>query len=203
MFDKKNKRGFTLLEMLVSVSIIATMSGIVLVNYRKTNNIADVKMAAQKLASDIRMVQNYAMSLKEFENSGTPEGGWGLRIERYSNKVVIFADRDGSKKYRLSEDAIPAENERFKELELPENITFNIFVINNGAQSSSNRTFANIVFLPPDPETFIGGAINESNDNFPDPTNEADEINIELIYQDDPGTVQAIRVNKFGLVEVL
>ena len=77
MIKIKNLTGFTLIELLVSIFIIAIMSSIFLVNYHATNKRSELGMVKQKLASDIRLAQNYSLSDKEYESGKTPKGGWG------------------------------------------------------------------------------------------------------------------------------
>lgn len=56
------KNGFTLIEMLVSIMIIAVVSGIVMVNYGQGSKQNALARSAQKLVLDLRRAQNMATS---------------------------------------------------------------------------------------------------------------------------------------------
>ena len=62
----KSYAGFTLIELMVSVSIVALVSGIFLVNYHSANKQSELSMSAQKLVSDIRLAQSYSLGSKEY-----------------------------------------------------------------------------------------------------------------------------------------
>ncbi|MCD6435017.1 MAG: prepilin-type N-terminal cleavage/methylation domain-containing protein [Clostridiales bacterium] len=190
MLKKKieNNSGFTLVELMVSVAIIAIISAMTLVNFRSTNNSAASSMAVQKLASDIRMVQGWALSLKDF-NGSSPDGGWGIRFLKGKGSYIIFADIDGSKKYRASEDGT-VNNENYKVVKILNDIKVNTLKFNG----ITDRKYGYIVFIPPEPETEIGGSPNESNDNLQ--IGSADTIEIEL-----EGDNKVI-INKYGMVDV-
>jgi prepilin-type N-terminal cleavage/methylation domain-containing protein len=191
-----NKKGYTLLELIVSISIIAIIAGIFFANYRETSNDNSTKVAARIIASEIRKVQNYALGLKEFKTFGVPAGGWGVRFESGvvgTNKMVIFADRDESRKYR---EGGPID-EKYREVELPRNIVVDSFNLNTNMAAN----FTYIVFQPPNPDTFIGGAQDESDDSLVDGDMEA-WLEISLKYKDDPSTVVALNINRFGLVNI-
>ena len=184
----KNNSGFTLAELMVSVAVIVIVSAMTLVNFRSTNNNAASSMAVQKLASDIRMVQGWALSLKDF-NGSSPDGGWGIRFLKGEGSYIVFADIDGSKKYRASEDGT-VNNENYKVVKILNNIKVNTLKFDG----TTDRNYGYVVFIPPEPETEIGGSFNESNDMLQ--TESADIIEIEL-----EGGAK-VTVNKYGMVDV-
>jgi len=184
----KNNRGFTLAELMVSVAVIVIVSAMTLVNFRSSSDNNKSIMAAQKLASDIRMVQGWALSLKDF-NGSSPDGGWGVRFLKNESSYIIFADIDESKKYRASEDSTP-NNENYRVVKILNDIKINTLRFNG----TTNRNYGYIVFIPPEPKTEIGGSPNESNDNLQ--TESANTIEIEL----EGGT--KVTVNKYGMVDI-
>jgi len=199
MFDKENKKGFTLIELLVSVSIIGTIAGIFFANYRKTSGRADVRMMAQKLVSEIRMVQNYSLSLKMAPVSGVvPVGGWGVRLYKGDNKMLIYADDDMGGPNILKKYS-PGNDELFRAIDFPNNITIYDNRI-NGIDNGNQDDYLYVAMLAPDPDTFICGSNNEGGAVLQ--ISDADFVDIDLIYHDDVSTITTIRINKFGLVDV-
>ncbi|MBU4375575.1 prepilin-type N-terminal cleavage/methylation domain-containing protein [Patescibacteria group bacterium] len=173
MFKKlKNNAGFTIIELLASTFIVALISGIFLANYRAGDRQASLAGAAQKMASDIRLVQNYALGLREFQGV-FPAGGWGVHFEAGNSGYIIFADND------IAEYDYDA-GEEYAAVSLPDNVT--IDSIDVGA-------FLDIVFLPPDPVTYMNSASN---------------ISAQIILKDNQtGSTKTIQVNFLGLVDVV
>lgn len=177
-FNKKifiNKYGFTYMEFIVGIFIIAIISSIFLTNYHGTNKRTELIMAAQKLASDIRLTQNYSVGLKKF-NSEAPKGGWGIRFTLASGDYTIFAD--------VNEDGIyNGDSEKYEIVNLPDGININSINIGNGS-------VADISFEPPDPRTWIIGSDGFSNNS----------VQIEL---SDGESKKTIEVNFLGLIDVI
>jgi prepilin-type N-terminal cleavage/methylation domain-containing protein len=148
MVNKKpeiiNQNGFTLIEMLVSIFIIALMSGAFLVNYRAGGKGTELKNTVQKMASDIRLAQNYCLGARDFNGAATP-GGWGVLIEQNQNRYSIFADQNQNKTRQSA-----AEN--FMTISLPSSVEISAMTGGNAAT---------IVFFPPDPLTYINGTSQE------------------------------------------
>ena len=179
------KSGFTLIELIVSVTIIALVTGIFLANYSSANRRSDLTMTAQKMVTDIRTAQNYALGLTRYGTSGStnvPVGGWGVHLDLQNygaSKYVIFADDDGDKIYDSGEDVI---SKGAQVTTLPNNITIN---------SLTTGTKADITFLPPDPITTITGSTATSSQ-------------LDIVLKDNKtNAIKTVRVNFLGLVEVI
>lgn len=175
--SKINCSGFSLVELLVSISILALISGSFLANYRAGQNQSEINIIAQKLASDIRFAQNNSLGSVEFEGD-IPAGGWGVHLDKSSGEYIIFADidmPDGNKRYDGS-------SEEFRILELPKNV-----VISDISTISAAPDELDIVFLPPDPITYINGAGNDI---------------VTITLSDTNGTSKKIIVNYFGLIDI-
>ena len=179
----KSEDGFTLIELIVSVSIIALVSGVFLANYHSTNKQSELTMVAQKLASDIRLAQSYSLGSKEYDSS-VPSGGWGAHFDKVSSpgSYKIFADSNGNMEYDVGEDD---EDKGGQTVNLPAGVT--ISEIDAGVSIDS----VDITFLPPAPVTNIwDGADNYS----------AVQIKLE---REGESLTKTVAVNFFGLVEVV
>ncbi len=181
------KSGFTLIELLVSISIISMVTGIFLANYSSANRRTDLTMTAQKMVSDIRMAQNYALGLARYGLSGStnvPPGGWGAHFSLVaSDQYLLFADNNGNAIYNTGEDDITKGAQITK---LPLNIIIDSIKL---ANSTDNQV--DITFLPPDPITTITGAT-------------ATSTQVDIVLKDiKTNTIKTVRVNFLGLVEVI
>jgi len=99
------QRGFTLVELLVSIFIIVLMSGIILANYRQSGQQFALQRSANKLAQDIRRAQEMAMGAAE--HAGCPADykyGYGIYlIATESGHYILFADCDNGEDYDSGE----------------------------------------------------------------------------------------------------
>ena len=186
MSNKKNKLGFTVLEVLVSIGVIALLSGLFLANYRGGSRKLELSLNARKLASDIRLAQSRGLGISEY-NGSIPAGGWGVSFDIGSNnkQYIIFADLNDNKQYDDGE-----ANQAYGGLtvDLPANISLNNLLFNGNTASRLD-----ITFVPPDPIT------NIYNSTFSPATTTAGTI----ILHDDYGNVDSsVKINSFGLIEV-
>jgi len=138
-----DKKGFTLVELLVAVGIIVVMTSIMLADYRGAGRKSALYFEAHKLAGNFRRAQNMALASVEY-NGAVPAGGWGLYIVDAAN-YIIFAD-NGNKQY---------ENSTLDP-------TYAAVALENGVTFSAGIS-ASVVFFPPDPRTFINGVNGEGN----------------------------------------
>lgn len=178
------KKAFTLIELIVSMSIIAILSTLFLVNYRPSNQRTDLTMAAQVMASDIRFAQSNTLGLIGY-NGAMPDGGWGVSFsasEGENDRYIIFADMNDNRLYDEGEAEV---NFGGKIVTLPKNISIDDFILEN-----SSSTNLDITFLPPDPITRIYDGANE-------------KIKVQIILKESlNNNIKNVMVNFAGLVDV-
>lgn len=175
---KRNlKFGFTLIELLVSVFIIALITGLFLADYHSINKRQKLIVAAQKMASDIKLAQQFSLGSKK-HNGSTPSEGWGVYVNgSQDGSYIIFADNDGIGGYEYTAGL----NEEFQTVNLPDGVVISSILV-NGAPANE----VNIVFLQPDPTTFI------NNDSA---------ANAQIVLSNG-NTTKTVKVNSLGLVDV-
>ena len=182
-FKKKenNQSGFTLAELVISVAVIVIISAMSLVSFRSTNKSGSSSMAAQKLASDIRKIQGWALSLKDFDNSISNQS-WGIYFRKDSDNYSFYIDSDNNQV--CSSNCGSASSERQGEaIKILNNLKINDILLDGVSQSRGQ-----VVFNPPEPLIFICQN-NSSQCNY-------NEIKIIL----EGGF--SVLVNKYGLVDV-
>lgn len=124
--SEHTRRGFTLVELLVSISIIGVMTGMMMANFRGGQQSAEIRLASEILVSQIRAVQtsSYGARLAQVCSGGTndlavceagkvppvscPSGncqkrvptGYGIHFDAGSpTTYVLFYDTDDDKRY--------------------------------------------------------------------------------------------------------
>ncbi len=178
-----DKKAFTLIEIIVVVFIILTLSVIVVFNYEWGGYQITLSQSANKLAQDVRKAQGMAQAYSEVSGE-VPEGGYGLYFNLSENyHYIIFGDRDGDGMYHPSRDLV------IEDVALQEGIEISSYDIAPGGMEGSGFGGAplNIVFEPPDPIVSI--------------TPDAQTANITLRSARTNDTTR-IYINVLGVVQV-
>lgn len=99
---KKNiyNAGFTMIELIVAMSIFLVLSSVLLVDYNGMNSRITLDTLAHQIAQWVRQTQVSAMSVKHTQANGSTFPGYGLHFDRATpNQFVFFADLNGDKRY--------------------------------------------------------------------------------------------------------
>jgi prepilin-type N-terminal cleavage/methylation domain-containing protein len=184
------RSGYTLIELIVSIAIIAMITAIFLVNYHSTTRRADLRLTAQRVVSDIRLTQNYALGLMSYgavDNRVAPAGGWGIVFDSDSSEYSTFADITPNHLFDIGE----AEADYGAIIHtLPANFIIEDIKVKQISGLIISVPKVNIIFLPPDPKVFINAL--ESNQE------------VELVLKDQTTEeTKNIKINFLGLAEVL
>ena len=128
-----NKKGFTLIEMLVAISIIIIISAFMVPNFRENETGTTLIRVAQQVVQDIREAQNMSLSSKEY--NGNVYEYYGVYFDKQSlpSSYYIFA----------SENSVYNSGEEIKTKQLEKNITIDSIKV--GSEKSS----VDIAFNPP------------------------------------------------------
>lgn len=166
------------MEMLVSIAIIMAMSSLFFVNYKNTNKRSELNVTKQKLASDIRLAQNYSLGSKTYDGSNAPAGGWGVHFSMSDPaRYILFADQDGDKLYNNDDD----RDKDKKIIALPGGVTI------DSLSPLSPAAALDIIFLPPDPTVYVNGLNN---------------VSAEIILRENiNNSTGSTTVNFFGLID--
>jgi len=190
---KANLTGFTLIELIVVITIIAVLSTIVLITFRTGQEQFTLQRSAHILAQDIRRAQELAMRAEEFHGI-IPRGGFGIYLNlnrvvgtypHLTSYYILFADCNENRSYdgeaticrSLTPGVYFSEQIERREIERGVRIT-----------EISTLSPTTIVFIPPDPAIRIrsGGA---------DFTNTIITLSIGNLSE-------RVTVNSAGLIEI-
>lgn len=128
------RESFTLIEVLVSFTVMAIFAGLLFPGYRRINDRSKLLSSANKVAQNARRAQEMALSAEEVE--GETQQRYGIRF-------------DQEKSYRLY--AVKEERETvLEEIELKRGVE--IESLSCGEEETES---VSIEFEPPEPETLI------------------------------------------------
>ncbi len=83
-------KGFTMVELLVVVSIIAIMTGALIPSFSAYTRNQELRQAQEQIVNDLYNVQNNAMSGKKGNNSSSVVTHWGLKFVANSSDYVYL-----------------------------------------------------------------------------------------------------------------
>jgi len=97
----KSRAGFTVIEALISISIIVIMTSVVLFNYPQFRGREYLELEAQNLALSIREAQFYGLSGLESPDLSGKYPDFGVFYDQSSpnDGIIFFADKDESGNY--------------------------------------------------------------------------------------------------------
>lgn len=99
--SKKNK-GFSLIEILVSISIITLLMMVTIYDYSKFNDRLSLTEAGQEMLIAVRQAQSYSVNVRETSSGSNDfEKAYGIYFDPVNSPSAyyIFVDQDGNKKY--------------------------------------------------------------------------------------------------------
>ncbi|MFH1667772.1 MAG: hypothetical protein ABH884_01975, partial [Candidatus Komeilibacteria bacterium] len=95
LFNKQN-RGFTIMELIVSIGVFMSLFLVVTVNFRTAEASNELRLETQKIASDIRKLQTLALTGSTYNFNGTSTvmgiGGFGVKFSNGSTTYAIYSD---------------------------------------------------------------------------------------------------------------
>jgi prepilin-type N-terminal cleavage/methylation domain-containing protein len=128
---KKNQKGFTLIELIIAISVIVISSSLLLASYKNDGKKNALLLAGQKMVSDIKTAQSASFTSKKLET--TLPYGWGIYFDIANNHYITFADLDNDKLYDVAE--------KNQEIDLSQNITLDSITANNTTYNQANLFF--------------------------------------------------------------
>ncbi len=149
IFIKKAMRGFTIIELMVSASIIAILALMVVANFRGSNQNKILSNEAERLSSVIRQAQINALIGQTVNGQPRPDA-FGLHIEKCGHgscNYLSFADETGDYKYNTGDYLMQTFN------------TFDTQVEISSISVASNNDLSqlDIVSVPPNGKLYFFG----------------------------------------------
>lgn len=150
--------GFTLIEVMVSISIVSVIMATVLFNYSGFNNNLTLTSSGQELAIAIREAQVYGLTVREV----TPGGGqfssaYGVHFDPVGDpeNYYIFADINGDKRYNSGDGCGSGNTECIERIALRNNVKISNICDGFSCPPEASVTMMDVTFLRPNPDASI------------------------------------------------
>lgn len=179
ILNRGGSSGFTILELTITIAIVALLSAAVVGYQRSAGNNRELILDTQKVMQDLRRVQNYALSVKTAK--------CGARTIAISYGVSFTADANDRAVYDIFNDC--NDNKRWASNETAETISLASSAITAVVPSSGGL---DVVFIPPFPDVGING----------DTSTAGRTGTITICHLRDASLCKNVQVNERGAISV-
>ena len=145
-------RAFSLIELLVAVSIFLIISTVILANHSRFNSSVLLGSLAYDVALSIREAQVFGLSVRQFGSNF--QVGYGVRFSSPSS-YIFFVDTNANKKYDDGVDSIVRTYALSRGHTLLRFCGITAAAIEECSDSGTPITNLDIVFFRPDPDAVI------------------------------------------------
>ena len=155
--NQQIKKGFTLVELVVTVSIVSVIMAVILFGYSSFNEDLRISSAEQEISLAIRQAQSYGLSVKE-GSSGDFSKGYGISFDTTDpTNYYIFVDKNNDGKNSAT-SACLANSECVEKVTLRNAVRVSSVcgaVLVGDALNCVGVTSIHITFIRPSPDAII------------------------------------------------
>lgn len=175
----KGSRGFTLVELLVTIGITIVLIALVVPSWKAGSGTLALDRAAVKLSQDIKRALEFSLSTRSHTCATGSISGYGIFLNDANEKeYLIFADCNGNYMYDYGQ-GIDDDIEI-----IPLGIESQILTVSEG--------YISIMFVPPDPTVFIRDFLGR----------DFTSANVVLSLRNDVSTNKTLTINAKGVVSI-
>jgi prepilin-type N-terminal cleavage/methylation domain-containing protein len=207
------KNGFTLVELLVTITIFVILTGVVLFNQSRFNSTILLTNLAYDTALTVRQAQTYGINIKEFNTGTTNSVGqfvpYGVHFQKGAKSFILFADLDGNGLYDgatttcNSAPISPAKDGCVNKYNIQRgnyivdlceaNVPDGTYVCLPGTTGTTSKNSLDLVFVRPNPDAHIrfDGSVGESVAGI-----------ATVIIGNPDGSTRKVRIRGNGLIEI-
>lgn len=183
----KNEKGFTIVELIVSLGIFALMTALLLSKYGNFNQGILLNNLAYDVALTIRNAQSYGLNVKSAKRSEDQFGSpYGVHFVANTANFIFFADTNKDGVYSsVDSEVYPTIIKRGSK------VSALCIGTGNACTSSNNATDLSISFIRPDPNAKILANSGAISGNY-----------AEIILSATDGTTKKVIVRSTGQIAV-
>jgi len=152
--SSSQKKGFTVVELLITISVFLVLSVAVVGNYRTTTRGLALNSLANLVAADIRRAQSYGISSVATGNSFVAHG---ISFDKnFDNAYMLFADT-GVANLQNGNLGATCSGECIERMKIQTGITITAICVDKKSGPCKNMDSVHIAFKRPNPEPSIIG----------------------------------------------
>lgn len=183
---KKEQKGFTIIELLISIGIFAIMTGLLLAKYGTFNQSVLLTNLAYDVALTLRSAQSYGLNVRSASaTSDAFDYPYGVHFIKGASEFVFFSDNNSNGLYGGGTEKISST------LIKRGSIISNLCA---GSETScttvANNSYLDVTFKRPDPNAIIK-ASGLTNPSY-----------AEITLQATDGSIKTVVVRSTGQIEV-
>src|SRR3989344_112201 len=209
VFDKhikKNIRGFSIVEMLVSIAVVALILAVVVINQGDFTDTFSLGTNASDFELQVRQAQIYGVAVKEFtpsSNEFTSPYGVSVNIAPGGGNsfYITFADRNKNDDYDGgSSCVVGGESECINRFNFTRNVVINQVCAlkpNSQADCAPLVGRADITFIRPDPTAHLSLFNSVGN-----PTSITNVIGVKVEFLSPKGKTKSVYIYTTGQISV-
>lgn len=149
---KKKNAGFTLVELMVTITVMLIITSVSLFNYTEFNSVTMTNNLAYDIALAVRQAQSYGIAVRANSNNTQADFdiAYGIHFSKSNNVLVfnLFADTSSEGKYDIGEE--------LQEYKLLQGTSIEkVCITDGGCLTSDSGQYIDILFKRPDPESKI------------------------------------------------
>lgn len=165
IYNLKPNRGFTLVELLVTLSLFVILSGIVLFSQKKFNGSILLTNLAYDVALTIRQAQTFGINVREDIKTGSFQMPYGVHFDISKNKqFLIFADFNGNDdQYNGNWQCTSGGDECLNSYSIKKGNYISDICVTSSGVSECGMNKLDITFLRPDPDAIFRSIPNKNS----------------------------------------
>jgi len=148
----KQHRAFSLIELLVALSILTVISTVILANHTKFNSTVLLGALAYDIALSVREAQVYGLSVRQFSNDF--QVGYGVRFSD-PQSYLFFVDRDANQTYEEGVDTVVNTYNLGRGHYISSFCGITAVGVERCSDSGTPITHLDVVFFRPDPDAIM------------------------------------------------
>ncbi|MEX0916587.1 MAG: type II secretion system protein, partial [Candidatus Spechtbacterales bacterium] len=138
--------GFTLVELLVVISVIAVLSTLFMAGFRSDGSALALDRSSRAFTQSVDQVRSLSLSGGQHEGE-TVSGGFGFYTQEGQGDIILFADCNGDGEYQengASSTCVASASEQVEVVQLESGIT-----LSSVTPCTSGACTITVVFVPP------------------------------------------------------
>lgn len=188
----KNKKGITIIELMVSIAIITFIMSVVVFNSKTLNERITLSTVAQEISLVARKAQTYGISVRGDGSDFSFAYGVAFNTNE-PDAVYLYVDRNDN---RLYNGGINCQNECVEKITLRNDIRISSICALNITLNCTSISKAHINFLRPNPEPVL----KVTNSSDVELYTGSFEIRVTLINSQ--GLTKSLNINSLGKITV-